>query len=367
MFGSQGAHMCRYAWGDLVFLVSNGYAVQDADRDADLPGRGFKILRRFAETTRVNSMTKLRTATWFRVALVAGLCALAVGLMAPAAGAIAGFGDVDEDDYFAHAVQWMVDNSYIEETSPGCFSPDAPATRGEMAMLIHKVNGEPNPGGGEPFSDVTPADDFYEAVAWLYQTGITVGTSATTFSPESDLTRAETAAFLYRLAGEPGGAGEPFLDVSPSDWFSDPVGWMVAEEITVGTSATEFSPYRTLTRAHVVTFMYRSAGEPYVSLDLSGTCGPVDAYPTLADAEAASFVLLSELRASLGRVELTRDSTMDAAARNWSHTMDTTGKFEHSTLGWAENIAGGGPGARRPPQRNCSTSCGSTAAGTTPT
>ena|GEM_PF-1276643 len=285
-----------------------------------------------------------------RLTLVIGIVALTLSIAASPALATAGFGDVEESDYFAHAVQWMVDNDYVDGTSPGCFSPDTPTTRGEMALLIHRVNGEPYPGGGEPFVDVSESDPFHDAVAWLYQTGITVGTSATTFSPDSDLTRADVAAFLYRVAGEPGSSGEPFVDVGEGDWFWSAVGWMVAETITFGTTETTFSPYLTLTRAQVVTFLYRSVGEPSVTLDPGGVCGPEDAYPSLAEAEAASFTLLNELRASLGRVLLVRDPIMDAAARDWSHTMDTTGDFKHSSLGWAENIAWWSAGWKTPVQ-----------------
>lgn len=285
-----------------------------------------------ADTKAVRSLApRIRTMTAFIVLTVT----IVVSTVAPAY-ATAGFGDVDPDDYFAAAVQWMTDRGYIEGISPGCFGPGVPTTRGDMATLLHRVNGEPDAEGGEPFDDVGPYDPFFDAVVWLYQTGVTVGTSPTTFSPDDVLTRGQIATFLHRIAGEPDTGSESFVDVAEDDWFRDAVAWMVDEGITVGTTSDTFSPYLTVTRAHVVTFLYRSVGEPAVTLDESGDCDP---YPNLAEAEALSFSLLNELRSDLGLVQLVRDPEMDAAAREWSRVMEETGEFKHSGLPWAENIA----------------------------
>jgi len=94
------------------------------------------------------------------------------------------------------------------------------------------------------------------AVAWMSNEGITNGTSPTTFSPEAHLTRAHIAAFLWRLAGKPQTSGHSFVDVSAS-WQQQPVAWLASTGITTGTSPTTFSPEALLTRAQLITFLYR--------------------------------------------------------------------------------------------------------------
>lgn len=76
--------------------------------------------------------------------LVAAL-ATTLATVAPA-GAAAGFGDVPEDEFYAEAVQWMVDNGITAGTSPGCFSPSDATSRGQLATFIHRSEGEPTAG-----------------------------------------------------------------------------------------------------------------------------------------------------------------------------------------------------------------------------
>ena len=111
------------------------------------------------------------------------------------------------------------------------------------------------------FTDV-PADAFYaDAVAWAVENGITNGTSATQFSPNQTCTRAQTVTFLWRAAGSPkaSSTNSPFTDVAPGTYYYDAVLWAVENGITNGTGATTFSPDDTVTRGQVVTFQYRAA------------------------------------------------------------------------------------------------------------
>jgi hypothetical protein len=117
---------------------------------------------------------------------------------------------------------------------------------------------------GLPFVDVKKSDFFFEAVKWALEEGITTGTSATTFSPGKTVSRAEAVTFLWRAAGEPEPTTKvnPFNDVKEGDYFYKAVLWAVENEITNGISATEFGAYKDTNRAQAVTFLWRYLKQP---------------------------------------------------------------------------------------------------------
>ena len=118
--------------------------------------------------------------------------------------------------------------------------------------------------GSNPFTDVKEKDYYYEPVLWAVANSITTGTSKTTFSPDNPCTRAQVVTFLWRAAGspEPTQTNNPFTDVPAGQYYYKAVLWAVEEGITAGTSKTTFSPDESCTRAQVVTFLWRAAGEP---------------------------------------------------------------------------------------------------------
>lgn len=113
-----------------------------------------------------------------------------------------------------------------------------------------------------PFSDVSNSDYYYDAVLWAYENDVTKGTTETTFSPNATCTRGQVVTFLWRSVGqpEPETSVNPFTDVSTSNYYYKAVLWAVENGITNGTSATTFSPNNLCTYAHVITFLWRSAG-----------------------------------------------------------------------------------------------------------
>jgi hypothetical protein len=187
-----------------------------------------------------------------------------VGNVNPVSG-VAGFGDIENGRYYTEAVQWMVDNAVTTGTSPTCFSPDRPVTRGQVAAFLHRMEGEPSESPPHSFVDVV-ATWQQDAVSWMFAEGITVGTSSTTYSPDDMLNRGELAALLHRLAGEPAATAHPFVDVG-SPWQQVPVAWMSETGITNGTSPTTFSPDLTVTRAQLTAFLHRYKGVPAVTID----------------------------------------------------------------------------------------------------
>ena len=116
------------------------------------------------------------------------------------------------------------------------------------------------------FTDVKPGDFFYEPVKWAVNNKITNGTSSTTFSPYKTCTRAEIVTFLWRAAGspEPTVTRNPFTDVNSvrDASYYKAILWASQKGITAGTNATTFSPYQECTRSQIVTFLYRYAGKP---------------------------------------------------------------------------------------------------------
>ena len=136
------------------------------------------------------------------------------------------------------------------------------------------------PTGKNPFIDV-PAGSYYEdAVVWAVEKGITSGTSAVTFDPNGNCTRAQAVTFLWRAAGSPAAksAVMPFTDVKAGSYYYDAVLWAVEQGITKGTSDTMFSPDATCTRAQIVTFLWRANGSPAVSGNSAFTDVASDAY-----------------------------------------------------------------------------------------
>ena len=169
------------------------------------------------------------------------------------------FVDVPADAYYYDAVLWAVKEGITNGTSATTFSPDNPCTRAQMATFLWRAAGSPEPVGKTCIFTDVPADAYYaKAVQWAYEQKITNGTSATTFSPDETCTRAQMATFLCRVAdGEPVSDSVIFNDVKADKYYAKSVQWAYEQKITVGTSATTFSPDDPCTRAQMVTFLYR--------------------------------------------------------------------------------------------------------------
>ena len=207
-----------------------------------------------------------------------GLVALALvgaglSLSSPARG-VAGFGDVADGRYFTEPVQWMVDNEITTGTSETCFSPHDTVTRGQAAALMWRMEGRPS-APPHPFNDVV-ASWQQGPVSWMFDQGITTGTTNETYSPERPLTRGQAATLLWRLANEPSAPPHPFNDVVAS-WQQGPVSWMATTDpvITTGTTPTTFSPDDPVTRGQLATFFWRYKGEPPVTLDMDHPTSPI--------------------------------------------------------------------------------------------
>ena len=114
--------------------------------------------------------------------------------------------------------------------------------------------------GKLPFTDVRESDWFYEDVVFAYENGLFAGTSDTTFSPNASMTRAMLVTVLYRLEGEPTVYGRSgFSDVTFNSYYEDAVTWAADNGIVNGTSTTTFSPNANVTREQMAAILYRYA------------------------------------------------------------------------------------------------------------
>ena len=170
------------------------------------------------------------------------------------------FVDVPEGSYYEEAVDWAVEKGITTGTGNNYFTPDGICTRAQAVTFLWRVAGSPTPKTeAMPFEDVLDGSYYYEAVLWAVENGITVGTSATTFSPELTCSRAHIVTFLWRAANSPSvKMDNPFTDVAADAYYIDAVLWAVKHKITVGTTLSTFSPDEGCTRAQIVTFLYRA-------------------------------------------------------------------------------------------------------------
>ena len=115
------------------------------------------------------------------------------------------------------------------------------------------------------------ADAWYaDAVQYVVSEGLMNGTDAATFSPDAPMSRAMLVTVLYRLSGEPAVSQDSgFADVASDAYYADAVSWAVGEGIVTGTSQTTFSPDESVTREQMAVLLYRCAGEPSTAGDLS--------------------------------------------------------------------------------------------------
>ena len=170
------------------------------------------------------------------------------------------FTDVPAGAYYEEAVGWAVEKGITKGTSDSTFTPDGVCTRAQAVTFLWRAAGSPAAKAGSlPFADVKAGSYYDDAVRWAVENGVTVGTSATTFSPNATCSRAQIVTFLWRAQKSPAaGSANPFDDVAGSAYYADAVQWAVQKNITKGTGATAFSPDANCIRAQIVTFLYRS-------------------------------------------------------------------------------------------------------------
>ena len=124
---------------------------------------------------------------------------------------------------------------------------------------------------GLPFADVSSSDWFYNDVRYVYEKGIMDGTGADRFSPNAPLTRAMIVTILYRMAGSPSVSGSSdFTDVAAGKWFAKAVAWAAANGIVNGYGSGLFGPNDPVTREQLAAILYRYTAYCKASTTMNG-------------------------------------------------------------------------------------------------
>ena len=136
--------------------------------------------------------------------------------------------------------------------------PPPPVTPGTPSAPVTPAR--PAAPVGLPFADVSGSDWFYNDVRYVYEKGIMDGTGIDRFSPNAPLTRAMIVTILYRMAGSPSVSGSSdFTDVAAGKWFAKAVAWAAANGIVNGYGSGLFGPNDPVTREQLAAILYRYA------------------------------------------------------------------------------------------------------------
>ena len=181
---------------------------------------------------------------------------------APEKSAADYFADVPANSYYADAVLWAAKNGITGGIGNGLFGPNQPCTRAQIVTFLWRAAGSPVVNYAMNMSDVPEGSYYAEAVRWALSEGITTGTTENTFSPDSECTRAQAVAFLFRYAASEAVTLQElvsgFSDADSVPGYALPaMNWALAEEIVQG-NGSKLMPNDSCTRAQIVTFLFRA-------------------------------------------------------------------------------------------------------------
>ena len=174
------------------------------------------------------------------------------------------------------------------------------------------------------FSDLDVTQWYHEPVDYMLETGMMNGMSATTFEPNGTLTRAQLVTILYRHAGSPDvtGLANPFADVAPQAWYAKAVIWAAANGVVKGTSAATFAPEDAITREQIAAILYRYNGEAVTEDRLS----------SFPDADAVSGYAVEAMQWAVSRGLISGDPASDGTL--WLRPRDGATRAQIAKILW---------------------------------
>ena len=190
--------------------------------------------------------------------------------MAPAAFAAesdTGFSDVSANAWYADAVEYVSDNGIMNGTSATTFSPESSMTRAMLVTVLYRASGSPAVTGSTNFTDVSSNAYYTDAVAWASANGIVTGYGNGHFGSNDPVNRAQIATILWRYAGSPTAeSGQDFVDENTIPTYaSTAVDWARANGVVNGKEGNRFDPQGNATRAQVATILRN-----YLTMDQNG-------------------------------------------------------------------------------------------------
>ena len=145
-----------------------------------------------------------------------------------------------------------------------------PASKVTVSATFTEIVVEPEP-VVLPFEDISQSAWYYGAVEYVYSNNMMQGTSATTFSPEVEMSRGMIATVLYRLANIPTLTGStPFSDVGGNEWYTDAIQWAAANNIMSGYGNNRFGPMDNVTREQLAVILYNYTTSEGISVEAAG-------------------------------------------------------------------------------------------------
>ena len=167
------------------------------------------------------------------------------------------------DTYYAFSVSESVDTGAAMDTVVVDYITDVlkgTVTKADYGEPKGRITVVTAPASELPFTDVPATEWYYEYVLAAYTDKLMQGVSETTFEPYSDMTRAMLVTMLYRLEGSPeveGKVTDVFTDCADGQWYSDAVLWANKNGVVEGRTDTTFDPNAKLTRQEMATILYR--------------------------------------------------------------------------------------------------------------
>ncbi len=161
---------------------------------------------------------------------------------------------------FADDIVWAFENGITGgcSTDPPLFCPDSPVTRGQMASFLDRALDLPD-ATADYFTDDT-GSTHEDSINRVREAGIAFGCTATTYCPNSTVTRGQMAAFLDRALDLPDATADYFTDDETST-FEDSINRVREAEITFGCTATRYCPNDAVTRGQMAAFLHRALGD----------------------------------------------------------------------------------------------------------
>lgn len=173
------------------------------------------------------------------------------------------FVDVSKTDWFYNDVKYVWQHDIMNGVSDTKFAPETSMTRAMFVTVLYRLEGSPDVTGmaTPPFTDIGAKnfDWAYNAIVWAYNTGVTKGTSATTFAPGVAISRQEIVTMFYRYAGSPAVSGSPIFGDSSviSSWARDAVQWAKSFGVVNGYPNGNFGPVDATTRGQMAAMIHR--------------------------------------------------------------------------------------------------------------